>query len=82
MGSCQTANPQTRSAARSDPQQKPPNLAVMAEAKETKVGTSIDQIPAGPPSVLLEILTLPWMVRLLSRQIKRFSRFLLMARSL
>lgn len=54
----------------------------MAEARETKLGASIDQIPAGPASAFLQILTLPWMVRLLSRQMKLFSRFLLMVMSL
>lgn len=74
MNSCQTANPKTRSA----PLQKPPNLAVMAEARETKLGASLDQIQLGH----LEILALLWMVRLLSKQMKLFSRFLPMARSL
>lgn len=52
MNSCQTANPKTRSA----PLQKPPNLAVMAEARETKLGASIDQIPAGPPRGLGSVM--------------------------
>lgn len=47
MNSCQTANPKSRSAACSALLQKPPNLAVMVEARETKLGASIDQIPAG-----------------------------------
>lgn len=82
VNSCQTVNPKTRSAACSARLQKPPGLAVMAGARETKSGASIDQIPAESPSAFFEILTLPRVVRLLSRQMKLFSRFLLMTRSL